>query len=53
MFFPTEMSQQHFDPDRLKQIVSLAVRGAGFEALLDSLLQPAHGLAGAHPRAAI
>ena len=29
------------------------MRGAGFEALLDSLLQAAQGLAGAHPRASI
>ena len=46
MFYPTQMPMPHFNPDALKDVLSLAVRGAGFEALLHSLLLAARGLAG-------
>ena len=47
------MPQPRLNADALKDVLSLAVRGAGFDALLGSLLQAAQGLAGAEPRASI
>ena len=53
MFLPTQTPQQRLDSDCLKDVLSLAVRGAGFDALLGSLLRAAQGLAGAQPRASV
>ena len=45
--------QEGLKLDHLKDVLSLAVRGAPFDTLLSSLLQAAHGLVGADTQAAL